>query len=419
MVRDDSRLKRVVITGIGAITPIGHGRDGLWQGVLEGKSAVKRIDRFDPSQFRSQVAGQIDDFDPLDHIDPQRSRRLDRYSQFAVAAAQQAVTDSGLCLSSADAEHTGVYMGSALAGLSFAEEQYDVFKQRGIRGVNSILALTVFGSAASSNVAMDLGAFGPNQTNANSCSSGIVAAGEAFDLLRLGKARVMLAGGVEAPLAPLTFGAFDLIRSMSSNMNDAPEKASRPFDATRDGFVMSEGSAVLVLEEYEHAKARGATIYAEILGYSSTTDAYHMTAPRPDAAQSTRAMREALADAHVKPEEIEYISAHASGTPLNDKTETMAIKQVFGEHAYKIPVSGTKAMHGHALGASGAFQLAITALALHNEYLPPTINLHNPDPECDLNYLPHEGLHARVNLVLANAFGFGGLNACLVLARAS
>lgn len=417
MAREETRLKRVVITGIGAVTPLGHGREGLWNGVLAGKSAIKRIDRFDPAQFRSQVAGQIDDFDPLDHIDPRRARRLDRYSQFAVVAAQQAVVDSGLCLSSDDAEYTGVYLGSALAGLAFAEEQHDAFVQRGIKGVNSILGLTVFGAASSSNVAMELGLFGPNQTNANSCSSGAVAVGEAFDLLRLGKVRVMLAGGVEAPLAPLTFGAFDLIRAMSSNANDTPEKASRPFDATRDGFVMSEGAAVLVLEEYEHARARGATMYAEVLGYSNTADAYHMTAPRPDGSQAIRAMREALADAHVKPEEIDYISAHGSGTPLNDKTETMVIKKVLGEHAYKVPMSGTKSMHGHALGASGAFQLAITCLALQNEYLPPTLNLHNPDPECDLNYLPNEGLHSRVNMVLANAFGFGGLNSCLVLAR--
>lgn len=410
-------MKRVVITGIGAITPIGSGRKGLWAGVLAGRSAVRRITRFDPTQFRSQVAAQVDDFDPLDHIDARRARRLDRYSQFAIAAAQDAVLDSGLCLSSDDAEATGVYLGSALGGLSFAEEQHNVFLEQGFRAVNNILALTVFGSASSCNVAMEMGLFGPNQTNANSCASGAVAIGEAYQLVREGRARVMLAGGVESPLAPLTFGAFDLIRAISSNSNDDPEKASRPFDAQRDGFVMSEGSAVLVLEEWEHAQARGAEVYAEILGYATTTDAYHMTAPRPDGAQAIRSMREALALANLQPHEIQHINAHASATPLNDKTETMAIKVVFGEHASSIPISATKAMHGHALGASGAFEIAIACLSMKHEYLPPTINLEHPDPECDLDYLPSSGRNLRVNTILSNSFGFGGINASLVLGR--
>lgn len=410
--------KRVVITGIGAITPIGSGRDGLWRGVLEGRSAVKTIDRFDPSPFRSRVAAQVDNFDPLDHIEASRARRLDRYSQFAVAAAQQAVLDSGLCLSQRDAEHTGVYLGSALGGLSFAEEQHSEYVGGGLRAVNNILALTVFGSAASCNVAMEMGLFGPNQTNANSCASGAVAIGEAFRLIREGRARVMLAGGVEAPLAPLTFGAFDIIRALSSNSNNNPAMASRPFDLMRDGFVMAEGAAVLALEEYEYAVARGADIYAELLGYATTTDAYHMTAPRPDAAQAIRSMREALDDAHITPHEVGYIGAHASATPLNDKTETKAIREVFGEDAYRVPVSGTKAMHGHALGATGAFEMAINCLALRHEYLPPTLNLCNPDPECDLDYIPGEGRHQRVDVILSNSFGFGGINAALVLGRA-
>ncbi len=409
--------KRVAITGIGAITPIGSGRKGLWEGVVAARSAVQRITRFDPAPFRSQVAAQVNDFDPLDHIEASRARRLDRYSQFAIAAAQQAVLDLGLCLAERDAEHSGVYLGSALGGLAFAEEQHSVFHERGLRGVNNILALTVFGSAASCNVAMEMGLFGPNQTNANSCASGAVAIGEAFRLMQSGRALIMLAGGVESPLAPLTFGSFDLIRAISANSNDDPAHASRPFDAMRDGFVMSEGSAVLVLEEMEHARARGAEIYAEIRGYATTTDAYHMTAPRPDGAQIIRVMREALDDADLKAAEIDYISAHASATPLNDKTETMAIKAVFGDYAYEVPMSGTKAMHGHALGASGAFELAISCLAMKHEYLPPTINLEHPDPECDLDYIPAEGRHRRVNTILSNSFGFGGINACLVLGR--
>jgi len=385
--------------------------------VLKGRSSVRLIDRFDPAPFRSRVAAQVDDFDPLDHIEASRARRLDRYSQFAVAAAQQAVIDSGLCLSRRDAEHTGVYLGSALGGLSFAEEQHSGYMDGGLRAVNNILALTVFGSAASCNVAMEMGIFGPNQTNANSCASGAVAIGEACRLICDGRARVMLAGGVEAPLAPLTFGAFDIIRALSSNSNGEPSLASRPFDLMRDGFVMAEGAAVLVLEEYEHARARGADMYGEILGYATTTDAYHMTAPRPDGAQAIRAMREALDDAHLTPHEVGYISAHASSTPLNDKTETKAIKDVFGEGAYSVPVSGTKAMHGHALGATGAFEMAINCLALKHEYLPPTINLQNLDPECDLDYIAGEGRHQRVDVILSNSFGFGGINAAIVIGR--
>lgn len=417
MLEKPAGMKRVAITGIGAITPLGSGRKGLWEGVLAGKSAVQRITRFDPSAFRSQVAAQVNNFDPLDHFDAQRARRLDRYSQFAIAAAQQAVLDSGLCLSERDAEHTGVYLGSALGGLAFAEEQHSSFHENGLRGVNNILALTVFGSAASCNVAMEMGVFGPNQTNANSCASGAVALGEAYRLIQSGRARVMLAGGVESPLAPLTFGSFDLIRAIAANSNDEPSRASRPFDAKRDGFVMSEGSAVLVLEEMEHAEARGADIYAELVGYATTTDAFHMTAPRPDGKQAIRVMREALQDAELKPAEIDYISAHASATPLNDKTETMAIKAVFGEHAYKVPMSGTKGLHGHALGASGAFEIAISCLAMKHDYLPPTVNLQHPDPECDLDYIPGKGRQQRVNTILSNSFGFGGINAALVLAR--
>ena len=417
MISRASNPRRVVITGIGAITPLGSGKLGLWQGVFSGQSAVRRIDRFNTEGYRSQVAAQVDDFDPLDHLPAQRARRLDRYSQFAIAAAQQAVLDSGLCLSSRESEVTGVYMGSALGGLSFAEEQHAAFVTGDLRAVNPILALTVFGSAASCNIAMEMGLHGPNQTNANSCASGAVAIGEAYRLIKSGGAEVMLAGGAEAPLAPLVFGAFDIIRAMSSNSNAVPQSASRPFDAMRDGFVMGEGSAVLVLEGYEHAQARGADIYAEILGYATTTDAYHMTAPRPDGAQAARAMREALAHAHLQPHDIDYISAHGSSTPLNDKTETLAIKQVFGEDAYKMGISSTKAMHGHALGATGAIELAICCLAMQNDYLPPTLNLHHPDNECDLDYIPHAGRPLRVSTILSNSFGFGGINASVILGR--
>jgi 3-oxoacyl-[acyl-carrier-protein] synthase II len=410
---------RVAITGLGPITPIGTGASALWQGVLAGVPATRTITRFDPAPFRSQVAAEIDDFDPLDYIDPQRARRLDRYSQFAVAAARLALDDAGLTPppSPLDHERIGVFLGSALGGLSFAEEQHTTFAQRGLRAVNPILALTVFGSAASCNVAMDLGLHGPNQTNANSCASGAAAIGDAFRLIQQGHATIMLAGGVEAPLAPLTFGAFDIIHALSSNFNHSPHLASRPFDATRDGFVMSEGAAILLLEDLDHARARGARIYAEILGYATTTDAYHMTAPRPDASQSSRAISAALHDARLSPTDIDYVSAHGSSTPLNDKTETAALKAALGPHAYSLPISATKALHGHALGASGAFELAISCLALQHSFLPPTLNLTHPDPLCDLNYLPLSGLHASPNSLLSNSFGFGGINVSLILAR--
>ena len=409
--------RRVVVTGIGAVTPVGHTAAGLWQGVRCARSAVRRITCFDPSPFRSQIAAQIDDFDPAEYLhDPKRVRRLDRYSQFALVATMQAVDDACLDLCNEPGDEIGIYLGSALGGINYAEEQHTIFLQHGARQVSPMLALAVFGGAASCNVAMELGISGPNIANANSCASGAIAIGEAFRLIKAGGAQVMFAGGVEAPLAPLAFGSFALIKAMSTR-NDDPPTASRPFDRERDGFVMGEGAAVLVLEDLEHALRRNARIYMEIIGYGTTNDAYHMTAPRPDGSQAARAMRLALREAGLQPGEIEYINAHASSTPLNDKTETLAIKQVFGEYACRVPVSGTKGMHGHALGASGAIEAAICALSFEHDYLPGNVNLFIPDPECDLSYIPPEGDPASVNTILSNSFGFGGINAGLVFAR--
>jgi 3-oxoacyl-[acyl-carrier-protein] synthase II len=288
--------------------------------------------------------------------------------------------------------------------------------QEGLRGVSPLLALSIFGGAASCNVAMEVGINGPNIANANSCASGAIALGEAFRLIKCGGARAMLAGGVEAPLAPLVFGSFTLIKALSTS-NETPELACRPFDRYRDGFVMAEGAAVLLLEEYESAVERGAPIYGEILGYGTTNDAYHMTAPLPTGEQAGRAMRMAIYEAGLQVEQIDYINAHASSTPLNDKTETLAIKQVFGEQAYHIPISGTKGMHAHALGATGAIEAAICNLIFRHDYLPPTVNLRDRDPECDLNYIAGEGLNRRVDYILSNSFGFGGINAALVFGR--
>jgi 3-oxoacyl-[acyl-carrier-protein] synthase II len=409
-------VHRVVVTGIGTITPIGSGASGLYAGIRGGRSAVSRIRRFDPTPFRSQVAAEVTDFDPLAYMDPKRARRLDRFAQFAVAAARQAVADAGLDLDRADRDRCGCFIGAALGGGAFAEEQHEVFLREGLRKVRPTLALAVFSGSASCNIAIDLGLTGPTSANSDSCSSGAIAIGEAFQWVRAGQADVMLAGGVECPLAPLIFGAFDLLGAMSAR-NDDPPRACRPFDRDRDGFVMAEGAAVLVLERLDHALRRGARLYGEVLGYGTTNDAYHMTAPLPSGAQAARAMRLALDDAGLRPEQIGYINAHASSTPLNDVVETRAIKMVFGDHAYRVPISGTKAMHGHSLGASGAIEAAICLLAVHHDYLPPTLNLDTPDPDCDLDYIPQQGRAARVDYVLSNSFGFGGINACLVFGR--
>jgi 3-oxoacyl-[acyl-carrier-protein] synthase II len=412
-----SERRRVVVTGIGAITPIGLGREGLWDGLRARRSAVRTITRFDPAIFRSHNAAEVRDFDPDDHLDRKRAKRLDRFGQFSVVSARMALADAEIDLAREDRERIGANMGSALGGVAYAEGQMNEFYTGGLNAIDPALALKVFGGAASCNIAIELGVQGPNSTNAMSCASGTIAVGDAFREIRDGYADVMLCGGAEAPLAPLTFGAFAIIRAMSTR-NDDPERSSRPFDRGRDGFVMGEGAAVLVLEEYERARARGARIYAEVVGYGNSNDAHHMTAPRPDGSQAARSMRRALADAHVDPHEVSYVNAHGSSTPLNDSTETLAIRQVLGDRAAHVPVSGTKAYYGHALGASGAIEAAICALALEREWLPPTLNLECPGEGCDLDYLPNEGRAARSDYLISNSFGFGGINAALVMKRA-
>ena len=408
--------RRVVITGVGAVTPIGTTVDGLWGGLRSERSAIRTVTRFDPSPYRSHNAGEVRDFVPTDHLDRKRAKRLDRFGQFSVVCARMALEDSGVDLAKEDRERIGATMGSALGGISYAEEQFGIFLKEGIDRVEPNLALAVFVGAASCNVAIEFGLQGPNSTNGMSCASGTMGVGEAFRAIRDDYADAMLCGGVEAPLMPLCFGAFTIIRAMSQR-NDDPEHASRPFDKSRDGFVMGEGGTVLFLEEYERAKARGARIYAEILGYGQCNDAHHMTAPRPDGTQAARAMRLALRDGNVSPSEIEYVNAHGSSTPLNDPTETMALHQVFGEHARKLQVSGTKAYYGHALGASGAFETAITAMAIERSWLPPTLNLDAPGEGCDLDYIPKTGRAKSVEYAMTNSFGFGGVNATLVLRR--
>lgn len=411
-------MRSVVITGVGCVTPIGTGAEGLWEGLRARRSAVRHITRFDPTPFSSRVAAEIGDFHPEDHLEKKRARRLDRFSQLAVASARLALRDSGLAPEREDRDRIGAMMGSALGGVSFAESQAEIFRREGIRAVDPALALAVFGGAASCNIAIAFGLTGPNATNAMSCASGTIAVGQAFHEIRDGRADVMLAGGAEAPLSPLCFGAFAIIRAMSTR-NDDPATASRPFDRGRDGFVMGEGAAVVVLEERSRALARGAPIYGDVLGYALTNDAHHMTAPRPDGREAARAMRLALEDAHLSPGEIGYVNAHGSSTPLNDSTETLAIKRVFGDHARRLAISGTKGYYGHALGASGAIEAAICALSFQRQWLPPTVNLREPDPACDLDYLADGGRDGAPEFALSNSFGFGGVNACLVIKRPS
>jgi len=380
------------------------------------RSAVSTITRFDSSPFRSHNAAQIDDFVATDHIEAKRAKRLDRFGQLSVVAARMAMEDAALDLAHENRERVGAMMGTALGGIGYAEEQLGRFLSAGVRAVDPTLALAVFGGASSCNIAIELGVQGPNSTNAMSCASGAIAIGDAFRQIRDGYADVMLAGGAEAPLAPLCFGAFAIIRAMSTR-NDDPATASRPFDRQRDGFVMGEGAAVMVLEEYDRAIARGAQIYAEVAGYGTTNDAHHMTAPLPGGHQAARSIRLALDDAHIAPHEVGYVNAHGSSTPLNDPTETTAIGLAFGEHARAVPVSSTKGYYGHALGASGAIEAAICALGIRNEWLPPTVNLTEPDAECALAHVPPEGTGSRVEHMLSNSFGFGGINAALVFRR--
>jgi 3-oxoacyl-[acyl-carrier-protein] synthase II len=409
--------RRAVITGIGPITSIGIGREDFWRGLRAEKSGIQRISSFDTSEFNAHCGGEIPDWTPEDYFPPHRLKRLDRYAQFAVASARMALDDAGIPYSKEKPQdRVGVSFGTALGGIANAEYQHAHFLKKGTRGVNQTLALQVFGGSAHSNIAIEFGFRGVGTTNSNSCASGTVAVGEALRYIRDDFADVIVAGGAEAPLSPLTFGAFAIIKSMSQWTGD-PALACRPFDAKRDGFVMGEGAATLIIEELEHARSRGAHIFAEVLGYSLNNDAFHMTSPLPSGESSIRAIREALADASLMPDQIDYVNAHASSTQMNDSTEAMAIKQVFGEHAKRLLVSGTKAYTGHPLGATGAIEAAICALAIDRKWVPPTLNRENPDPACDLDVIPHHGRDAELNYVLSNSFGFGGINSCVILGR--
>src|ERR1041385_858256 len=408
--------RRAVITGIGPITCIGTGREDFWRGLRAEQSGIRTISSFDTSEFNAHCAGEIVDWVTENYFPPHRLKRLDRYAQFAVASAKMALDDAGISYSrEMPQDRIGVSFGTALGGISNAEQDHARFLKKGTRGVNPTLAVQVFGGSAHSNIAIEFGFRGVGTTNSNSCASGTVSVGEALRYIRDDFADVIVAGGAEAPLTAITIGAFDIIKTMSRC--EDPNMAFRPFDPLRDGFVMGEAGASLVIEELEHARARGARIYAEVLGYSLNNDAFHMTSPLPNGESCIRAMREALADAQLAPEQIDYVNAHASSTQLNDSTETASIKQVFGEHAQRIPVSGTKGYYAHPLGATGAIEAALCALALDRQWIPPTINYQNPDPACDLDIVPNHGRSAELNYVMSNSFGFGGINGSIVLGR--
>jgi 3-oxoacyl-[acyl-carrier-protein] synthase II len=414
--RKKSKDIRCVITGIGVISPIGIGIDAFKDGLLKGVSGVSKISQFDTSSLGVEIAAEVKDFDPLMYMDKKRVKRTDRTTQFAIAAARMAIEDAEIDLSSKNKEEIGVVIGAGMGGLGFGEEQYLKFIKYGPRKVSPLLSLIIFAGACSSGVSMEFGIKGPSITISTGCSAGTDAIGYALESIRNGEVKIMIAGGAEAPIRPLILTSFEVMGALSSR-NDMPEKASRPFDAKRDGFVLGEGAGVVVLEELKHACERGAHIYAELIGYATTDDAYHMVAPAPDGRQAARAIELSLQDAKLQPEDVEYINAHGSSTPLNDRIETLIIKNVFGKHAYKLAISSTKSMVGHPIGAAGAIELIATLIGMNNGFLPPTINYEYSDPECDLDYIPNEPRKADIDVAISNSFGFGGKNSIIVVKR--
>ncbi|HYY30469.1 MAG TPA: beta-ketoacyl-[acyl-carrier-protein] synthase family protein [Chthoniobacterales bacterium] len=408
-------MRRVVVTGLGPVTPIGIGKEAFWDAIKAKKSGIGPVSGFDASIFKATSAGEIPNWQPETLLPPHRLKRLDRYAQFSVASVKLALKDSGLEYSP-DLPHdrVGVSFGTALGGVSNAEYQHEAFVHGGPKSVRQTLAVQVFGGSAHCNTAIEFGLRGVGTTNSNSCASGNVAIGEALRYIREDWADVMVAGAAEAPLSPLTFGAFAFIRTMS---RANPLIACRPFDRERDGFVMGEGAAALILEEFEHAKARHANIYAEVVGYSLNNDAFHMTTPLPTGDSCIRAMQDAMKYAKVNSDQIDYINAHASSTQLNDANEAFCIRKVFGARTNSIPVSGTKSYYGHPLGASAAIEGIICALAIRDRLIPPTLNYKSPDPACDLDIVANEPREKDLNYVMSNAFGFGGINSCVIFKR--
>lgn len=411
---EDHRV-RVVITGLGLVTPLGLNLDEIWQDLLAGRSGIRRVTQFDASGLPCQIAGELPDYRHEDHFPAKEARRLSRCSQIALVAAQKAVADAGLPLPLPDPERVGVYFGTGMGGLERAVEGLDALRAQGYQHVNPFLLPSSLLNMPAFHITHRFGVLGPNSTLTTACATGSQAIGEACDAIRAGRADVILAGGSEALIRDFALAGFVSMRALPTNYNDAPERASRPFDARREGFVFSEGAACLVLENLDHARSRGARPYAEVAGYASSNDAFHMVAPDPSAAGAVRTMDWALRDAGLAPRDVDYINAHGTSTPINDAVETLAIKRLFGEHAYKVAVSSTKSMIGHPMGAAGAIEAAVCALTILYGEIHPTINYENPDPECDLDYVPNTSRKAPVQVALSNSFGLGSQNACLVL----
>jgi len=408
--------RRVVITGMGVIAPNGIGIDNFWDTLAHGRSGVRKITCFDASSYPSKIAAEIDEFDATTYINPKSARRMDRFAQFAVSCSGMALSHSNVTVSDKNSDRIGIALGSALGGIPSAEQQHSVFIEKGLKRVDPLLAIKIFPGGATSQVAIEFGIRGHSNTIGGACAAGTDNVGYAFYAIKNDLADIMIAGGAEAPIVPLTFGAFCLIGAISTRNGD-PTRASRPFDKERDGFVMGEGAGALIVEDLEHALKRDASIYAEILGYGTTNDAYHMVQPSPSGDEEKKSIQLALRDAQIDPKEIDYINPHGSSTPLNDKIETKIIKQVFGEYAYRIPISANKSMIGHALGAAGAIELVASVLTIKNQFIPPTINYESVDPECDLDYVPNEGRKASVTTVLKTSFGFGGKNSSIIIGK--
>ncbi len=410
--------RRVVVTGVGMITPLGITSDETWQGLLAGKPGIRRITQFDASAFPTQIAGEVVGFNPEDYIEPKEIKKMDRFIHFAIAATTMALKDSGLRITAANAERIGVIVGSGMGGLHAIEHYHSVYLEKGPKRISPFFIPMLIVNLAAGQISIRFGAKGPNSAVATACATGSHSIGDAFKIIQRGDADAMIAGGTEAVITPLGIGGFNAMKALSTR-NHEPEKASRPFDIGRDGFIMGEGAGILILESLEHALDRGARIYAELVGYSMTADAYHITSPSPGGEGAVRCMELALQDAGLRPSDIEYINAHGTSTKHGDELETQAIKTVFGDHAHRLCVSSTKSMMGHLLGAAGGVEAVITVLCIHRGAVPPTINLDNPDPECDLDYVPLTSRNMPVNCALTNSFGFGGTNACLIFQKLS
>lgn len=405
--------RRVVVTGLGVVTSIGHTVEPFWESLLAGRCGINRVTLFEPSDFASQIGAEVRDWDPTLYMDPKEARRNDRYTHFGYVAARQAVKDAALDMTREDGDRVGVIIGSGIGGMFTFENQLKLLNERGPRKVSPFTIPSLIGNMCSGLVAIDLGARGPNFGIVSACATGTHALGEAAHTIRRGDADVMVAGGSEAAITPFAYASFCSMKAMSTR-NETPQTACRPFDKNRDGFVMGEGAGVLVLEALEHAQARGARIYCELAGYAATCDAYHITSPDPEGKGLSLAMRRALASANVAPEQVDYINAHGTSTPYNDKFETLAIKKVFGDHARRVPISSTKSMTGHLLGAAGGIESVICVKTIQTGRIAPTINLEEPDPDCDLDYVPNLARVANVRTVLSNNLGFGGQNAAVV-----